>query len=268
LKTQQKINLIEIKQKSKERYQLTFEVNNDNEKIVVNSETVIKYGLLKPKEISETEYNEILNTHSLFLLMSKVIHYIDYQERSETEVYRYLKKLTTSKPVITRIINELKQNKYIDDVRTFNNVLTYSIEYEMNGPNKIKENLFKRGFSKILLDEIHHIYNDQIQVDKLRVLLNKELRYNIKKTYMPFINSLKTKYYQKGYSLHNIDIVITENESNIKSMIDTNSLLEDAIRKEMRFVKSKDPDFKKKLISRLLRQGFSYEDVIKKISNE
>ncbi|PAT02150.1 hypothetical protein CI105_02060 [Candidatus Izimaplasma bacterium ZiA1] len=268
MKTPQKINLQEIKQKSKERYQLTFEINNEFEKITVNSETVIKYNLLKPKEISEKDYNEILNTHSHFLLMSKAIHYIDYQERSEIEVYRYLNGLTTSKTVINQIINELKQNKYIDDRRAFDNVLRNAIEFEMIGPNKLKDNLYKRGFSKNMLDKIKISYNDSIELNKLRELFNKEIKYEIKKMYNVFINSLKTKFFQKGYSLHNIETVILEYENTIKELINIDSILDDAIRKEMRFVKSFDSIQKSKLINKLLRQGFPYNEVIKKLSKE
>lgn len=268
MKTRQKINLQEIKQKSKERYQLTFEINNEFEKITVNSETVIKYNLLKPKEISEKDYNEILNTHSYFLLMSKVIHYIDYQERSEIEVYRYLNGLTTSKTVIIQIIKELKENKYIDDRRAFDNVLNNAIEFEMIGPNKLKDNLYKRGFSKNMLDEIKAVYTDAIELDKLRVLFNKEIKFEIKKMYNLFINNLKTKFFQKGYSIYNIETIILEYENTIKGLINIDSILDDVVRKEMRFVKIFDSSQKQKLINKLLRQGFSYNEVIKKLSNE
>ena len=157
-----------------------YEVTIDDEKIKLYDDVIIKFELLRKKELTEEEFEEIIENNNLLESYYKCLKYITKKLRSEKEIYKYLIKDYEPK-VINETINKLKQDGYINDELYLKSYLNDQIKFGSYGPNKIKDDLIKLGFNEEEInDRVDNISND-IWYDKIAKICEKRIRSN--KTY-------------------------------------------------------------------------------------
>jgi len=106
--------------------------------------------------------------------LNKAIRYCSYRERCEAEVSQKLKEWDLDQSVGSRILEELKREKYIDDRRYAN---TYAgSKFRVNGWGKIKirAHLALKHISKSIVNEAIDSLHYGQYLDKLEQLLRKK----------------------------------------------------------------------------------------------
>ena len=148
----------------------TYKLVLDNkEEIVLYDDTIIKYDLLRTKEINDLDsiikYNKSIESYYI------AIKYITRKLRTEKEVRNKL--IDYPSKAIDNTIERLIKEGYIND----KNYLKISIKDYINitsyGPNKIVYKLIPLGFTK---EEIYNEldnYDREIFIDKLDKLIDK-----------------------------------------------------------------------------------------------
>lgn len=137
------MKLSKITQKSLNKYELII----DNKKHVIYDDVLLKYNLLKPREITKEEYEEIIKYNDTQNYYSKIINFISYKMRSEKEVLEKLASLGASKEVIDDLDIRLLKEGYIDNKRYMESFIKDEMHLTLDGPDKIVSKLCKKGFS-------------------------------------------------------------------------------------------------------------------------
>ncbi len=248
--------LIEIKSITPNRYVLKVKKDSQEEKLTLMSETLLEMGLFKPKELTKDEYQKLKDSSVIDDLKSKAIHYISFQARLVNEVVTFLEKKEASKKQIQQIISELKHAGLLDDERYIKSIIDSAVQYDYDGPYKVREKLIKKGANISLVDHYLASYTTDVQMNKLRELMSKECKYKMKKPISKMNQTLKQRFITKGYSIELVGFIVEEFKEDIRAQIDEEYLLlQDLKRMPKQLFEKKN---KQKLIAKLMRLGYSY----------
>lgn len=253
------IFLEEITKTKRNHYLLKIRNKEELETYLVYENTIIKYSLLSPRELSTNEYRVIKEDKTTDQLYEKSLKYIDYKMRSISEVKKHLSKDIKDDIVINNIVKRLKNNGYLNDDFYAKTYINEKIDYDLVGPRYIREKLILKGIHYDIIAANLINYKEENQFDKVFELIKKETRYTIKKPYTKAYMSLKQKLVNKGFSLGVVESCLLSNVDLIKSCIDEDFLILKEIivlKKKYNFGNYLD---RSKAIKSLLSKGFSYE---------
>ena len=98
--------------KVKNKYRVYF----DNDiKIDLYDDIILKYNLLLKKEIDNKTFDQLVLDNNKEDIYEKAIKYISIKIRSREEIYNYLKKKEYEKEDIINTISRLEKNNLIND---------------------------------------------------------------------------------------------------------------------------------------------------------
>ena len=204
--------------KVKNKYRVYF----DNDiKIDLYDDIILKYNLLLKKEIDNKTFDQLVLDNNKEDIYEKAIKYISIKIRSREEIYNYLKKKEYEKEDIINTITRLENNNFINDDLYIKSYIHDKFYLSSDGPNKIRKNLINLKLEESIIDKyISEIDREEV-LDKLNKLIDKKIKSN--KSYNGNIlklrlcnyfveqgikeyNKLYNKYSKKleGYELENI----------------------------------------------------------------
>jgi regulatory protein len=233
---------------------------------IITEKTMVDYNLYQGKELSDNDINKIVKSGAKDALYAQTLVFVTYQMRTISEVKKHLTKKGANKNQIDEIILMLKKNRYLDDKKYASEYIKEKIEFDLIGPKKIKQDLIKKGIHYDLMNQYLPLFTREIEQEKLNQIIAKETKYPIKKTYAKAVTSLKQKCVHKGFHISNIETVFATNKSLLKSAIDDQSLLDNAISKAMQKYDVTSYEERNKCIQSLMRKGFTYEQIITKLN--
>ena len=235
----------------------------DGINIKLYDDVIIKFELLRKKEISNELFKEIVMYNDYLEAYYKALKYLTKRMRTEKEVYLYLIK-DFDKKVVKETIAKLKNDGYLNEEVYIKCYIDDQLILGNMGPNKIIKELVNLGCSHDAVNKRITSIDDEIWLDKIEKIINKKVRLN--KNYG--VNKLKDKIIYElgnmGYYKWMIDLVLKRTEFN-----DTDGILEKEYKKIMIKLTKKyeGNELKFKVINKLLAKGFTYEQ-IKKILND
>ena len=231
-------------------------------KLELDKDVYPNFYLYVGKELSNKEIKEIkeqnemasLNKYALNLRAKRLLS--EYQLREKL----YLK--GASKPVVDRIIKNLKTYDLIDD----NAFILEHIEYynSLNyGENKIKEKLMSKGIFSDKLDKI----NFPISIEKRKAkaifnkLNNKYDKYNVSQKRNHIYNAYISNGFSGEIASEMMNLIKEDNHKN-----ELDKLKKDYDKTKIRLSRKYDKkELKQKIIQSLLTKGYKLNDIIKVI---
>jgi len=262
------INLVEIKRTKRNRYLLIISIDDQEEKHIVSENLIIKYNLLSPRELSKYEYKTISRVKIEDLLYEKALVFIDFKMRTISEVKKRLRKEVEDEVIINKLIQRLKEDKYLNDDFYVQTYINEKIEYDLVGPGYIKEKLILKGIHYDLIDQHLIKFTEKYQYDKINQIIKNETKYKIKKTYKKAYLSLKRKLVTKGFSLNIIESSLISNKDNLKAVIDEEPLIKRELDRLVKKYNLSNYEEKSKVIKALLNKGFDYELIKKSVKED
>jgi len=250
---------------------------NDEFAFGCSSELVYYHNLAKGKEINVEELKKVVVEDNYLTAKTKTLKYIERALKSEFQVREFLQKKEYEDNVIDRVIEFLKEYKFIDDEYYAKAFVTQNIRIE--GKGNIKYKLIKKGISEDMinstLSEISSEDEEAVALKlaekKLKVLCKNEGNINKIKS------KLNTFLISKGYNFDTIKSVVNKleirEEKNIEEFTEDgydqvkenqwDELLSVAEKRYERLSKSEEDviKIKKKLQDFLLRKGYNYSDI-------
>ena len=137
--------LEEISKTKGNRYLLKIRNNDVLETYLVYENTIVKYSMLSPRELSDNEYRIIKQDKTTDQLYEKALKYIDYKMRTISEVKKHLGKDIKDETVILKIVDKLKANGYLNDDFYALTYMNEKIDYDLVGPRYIRQKLILKG---------------------------------------------------------------------------------------------------------------------------
>lgn len=267
---QNKITKIELQKRNKNRVNVFI----DEEYAFACSCELIFSHSLKTGQCIDVQYTkEIVEEDNYISAKNHALKYIERSIKTEKEIKDKLSQKEYSEYTINRVMDFLRQYNFASDERYAE--MYIKEKAKINGKNKIKFQLLKKGIREELVKEkIEHITNEEdrayfLAEKKYKILLKNET--NTEKLCKKLSNYLL----RIGFDYSDIKVVINKiiysesienyNECNFFAHKKKNyeNLHEIAIKRHAILMKS-EKDLEKlyrKLWQYLIRRGFAYDDV-------
>ena len=114
---------------------------SEGETLRVSEDLLVRFRLLKGKELSEEELKEIKKSAGFDLGLQQAMNYISYQLRSEMEVRTYLKDKEIEKQDRDLVVERLKELNLIDDKNYGESYIRTQVRMSDKGPVVISQHL-------------------------------------------------------------------------------------------------------------------------------
>ena len=201
--------------KIKNKYRVYF----DNDlKIDLNDNIILKYELLLKKEIDQKTFDKMILDNNKEDIYNKAVNYISIKIRSKEEIYDYLNKKGYEKEDIVNTIDRLKKNSLLNDDLYIKSYIHDKFYLSSDGLNKIKKYLLDLKLDENIIDN----YLDEIDREEIIDKLNKLVDKKIKSTKSYSGNILRLRlinyFYELGYDKNDIEEVL-----NNKNLVDIDS---------------------------------------------
>lgn len=229
---------------------------SDNSSLSFYSDTLIKYNLLKPREISDKELEEVINYNNYIEAYNKALTYISYKQRTKKEIKDKL--CNYSIDVIDKVIKKLDELCLLDEKKYIEAFINDQINLGNKGPFYIKKELKKLNINIDYIDEILNNINEDVWIEKVKKIVDKKINTNKKLSKESLLLKIKNDLILLGYSKNIIDkvlsnIIIEEDSEVIKMAFDNEY--------KRLSKKYKDKELEKKVKYNLYKKGFSLEGI-------
>ena len=234
----------------------------DKTQLEFYSDTLIKYNLLKPRELSDIEFKEIINYNNYYEAFNKSLKLISNKQRTKKELENKLKDY--SKEIIYKVIKKLEELGYLNEQNYIRSYINDQINLGVKGPNYIKRELGKLNLNTLYIDEVLASIDESIWKEKIAKIINKKIKTNKNLSRNNLILKLKSYLISLGYEQSMIIEIL-----NLVDFEENNSILEKEYQKEYRKLNKKynGKDLENKIKYNLYKKGFSLND-IDKIQNK
>ena len=149
----------------------------DDITVKLYDDVIVKYELLRLKEIDDKLFKEITEYNDRLEAYYKSLKYITKKLRTEKEIYKYLDK-DYSKEIILETIDKLKRMGYLNKELYLKSYLSDQVHMSLNGPNKIKKDLVSLGYDEDEIKESIESIDNDIWLDKIQKIVNKKIKSN------------------------------------------------------------------------------------------
>lgn len=149
----------------------------DDITVKLYDDVIVKYELLRLKEIDDKLFKEITEYNDRLEAYYKSLKYITKKLRTEKEIYKYLDK-DYSKKIILETIDKLKRMGYLNKELYLKSYLSDQVHMSLNGPNKIKKDLVSLGYDEDEIKESIESIDNDIWLDKVQKIVNKKIKSN------------------------------------------------------------------------------------------
>ena len=189
--------------KNKNKYVVTI----DNTDYTFSENIIVKYRLVKGKEIDNQTLKSAISENDYDSLYLKAERYAINYRKSEKEIVRYLRNKECDNQTIQKIVSKLRSLKLIDDSSLVID-LANSLVKKYNGKKMIEAKLKEKGIN----DELIDMALDNIDYD-LYINYLKKLYLKVKDKYNKFdddyirINKIKAYLISRGYSYNDIALI-------------------------------------------------------------
>ena len=229
---------------------------SDNSSLSFYSDTLIKYNLLKPRDISDKELEGIINYNDYIESYNKALIYISYKQRTKKEIKDKL--CNYSNDVSDKVIEKLDELGLLDEKRYIEAFINDQINLGNKGPFYIKKELEKLNIISYYIDELLNNIKDDIWIEKVKKIVYKKINTNRKLPKERLLLKIKNDLILLGYSKNIIDKVL----SNV-IIEEDNEVIEMAFDKEYKRLskKYKDKELENKIKYNLYKKGFNLERI-------
>ena len=244
-----KIN--KLKKVGKNKYRVYF----NNTDLLLYEDIILKHDLLLKSDISEEDIDKIIIDNRDYEAYDMALSYIEVKMRNRKELYKYLINKGFSVDLVNKTLNKIVSLGLLDSKGYIRAFINDKVNLSNDGPYKIKNALIELEFNENDINDYLYTIEDKVWSDKLDKLIDKKKNIMKSKSYYMFINKMKNDLYNLGYD-----------KDMIEDKLSKISYESDAIIKDYEKLKKKYND-KNKIVSSLLRKGYSYEEINTQIKN-
>lgn len=228
----------------------------DDRKLELYEDSILKYNLLISKELDDELIEEIQKDNNYLDAYYLSLKYLDVRPRSKKEINDNLVKKGFDSEVIIDTIKKLERQGYINDVSFGRMYLNNKLITTSNGPLKIRKELQQHNLSDEDINNILEDYTEDIQIEKINKQINRIVKSNHNKGNVYIKRKINMDLNNEGFS-----------SSLVESAINSLELDDDENRAKIEYEKLYKKLSKKysgselefKINQKLYQKGFHYE---------
>lgn len=186
-----------------------YELQLDNyEKIFTYEEIILSEELLISKEITSLQLKKIEDMNKYYDCYYMTLKIIKRVSKTRYELYMKLKENYDSE-IINKVLDKLEKQNYINDSLYANSYLNNQINTTYHGPYRIRKDMEKKGIANDIINDIMLQYTDDIQLAKIKKIVNKKITSNHNKSNNALMHKIKSDLQMDGFDLSLINSVIS-----------------------------------------------------------
>lgn len=178
-------------------YLITLE---DNSKIKLHEDLILKYQLLLTKEVDSNLLEILHQENMIYEVYNIALKYLNTKMRSRRELMNYLLKKGYEQSMIDTILEMISKQGYLNDQVYTASFIHDKMALSSDGPNKIREELRNLGISDDIIEERITVFTEEIENERIENIINKQIKKNHNKG--PIVLKRKIQMYliNLGYS--------------------------------------------------------------------
>jgi regulatory protein len=174
------VKILEIQKKDSKNVKVIFD--NDTE-LIIDFELILKNGLRKDKEISESHFDFLKIENQKLQIHKKALDYLSRRIHSSKELKRKLLQKKFDSELINEVTSLLQEKKIIDDYNFAAQFIEEKLKLKMWGKKKLQFELMKKGISRDIIEELILNIPEADEKNKLNILVQKKLGSLLKRNY-------------------------------------------------------------------------------------
>ncbi len=234
--------------------QSQYEIELEHGTLLLHEDLILKYELLRKKEIDDSLYHQLLQENSFYLAYQDGLNLIKRKLRSRKELQEALQKRYGAE-AIAFALSRLTELGYVNDRQYAQAFLHDKMHMSMDGPLKISLLLSKKGISDDIISEVLSIFDRESQTVKIQNYITKGIKNNHNKSKKALLQKLKLSLVQLGYDSSLVTSILSS------YTIDDTSLREREYDKLYRKLSRKyqGKELELQIKKRMYQKGFSQE---------
>ena len=180
----------------------------DNTKLTIHEDLILKYNILITKTITDSQKENILEENKKYEIYEVALSYISKKIRSSKELRKYLLKKEYQVDLIDDAIELLYTQGYLNDKIYAKSLVHDRILLSMDGPNKIKKELSDNNIDNAIIEEAIAEYSNEIELEKIEKIVNKQIKLNTNKGSNLLKKKINMYLINLGYNLDLINNVL------------------------------------------------------------
>ena len=245
-----------IKQLKSGLYQVDL---NNQEHIQVSEDVLVKFRLLKGKELSHEQVEQIKQASMYDYGLQQALNYLSYQLRTEKEIRQYLVQKEIIDADISKIIQYLKTQKLLDDFAYAQSYLRTSLRLSDKGPLVIRQKLGEKGIDEKIIQQVLIEYTPELQLTIVKKSMMKMLQRSSQKSHYQQLQKIKLAFVQKGFSYGLIDQAMQAIAPTIDEEQEWDRLVKEAEKSKRRIKAKNNYEFQQKLKQKLYQKGYQLD---------
>jgi regulatory protein len=151
---------------------------DNDEKLFLSYEVLLKNGLKKNDEISEDRFAILVNQNQLHFIKQRAVRYLARRLHSVNELRIKLKQKKYDNTFIDNVLTELSEKNILDDYQFASQYADENIRNKFWGKNKLKAELIKKGIAGTIITRVieEKISSGAGELESAVELANKKLR--------------------------------------------------------------------------------------------
>ena len=174
-------------------------VLENGEEILAHEDLILKYELLRSKEIDANQLEKIQQENEIYRLYTVALNYIKPKMRSKKEIATYLRQKQADSKKIDQVLEILKRQGYLNENIYAEAFVHDRMVLTMDGPNKIESDLRKNEIDNQVIEQALSVFNEEIEREKIQSYIQKQLRMNIRKSSTALKQKMKSDLERLGY---------------------------------------------------------------------
>jgi len=228
----------------------------------VHEELVLKFRLVVGKELDEAQIKELNGKLDLGDAYQYALKLLSRRPYTILQVRTKLESREYTKQVIDEVLDRLINAGLLNDGEYVRAYTRQEVAMGKKGPDKIKQELIKRGISEPIIDQFLVIYEEDEQIDHALKIANRLLNANHKYGGHMLKQKIIQQLINKGFNQEIIDKVLEQVELENHKQAENSILVKEARKFYQKHQKLNNYERKTKVISALMRKGFQYEDIL------
>lgn len=127
---------------------------DNGDKCYITEDTIVRFMLSRDKVISEEELKEIQDFTQFSYGKNLALYHLSFKARTEKDVREYLKKYDINEKIVSQVIANLKEDKWINDGQYAYAFINANQLSGDKGPYVLTQKLAQKGISKSTIEEI------------------------------------------------------------------------------------------------------------------
>ena len=233
---------------------------DSQQKYYITEDTIVRFMLSRDKIITQQEFDKIQAFAQFSYGKNLALYHLSFKARTEKEVREYLKKYAIDENIVSQVIINLKEDKWINDAQYAYAIINANQLSGDKGPYVLTQKLKQKGISKSTIEEIVKEFDfSEVAQSVANKLLKK---YEGKLPARALQDKIIQNLTNKGFSYSDAKSAFDELDSQVDEDTTQELIFKELDKQYAKYARKYDGyELKQRLTQVLARKGYDFSDI-------